>query len=319
VEVYVEGWSPAYGSAYAIDDDEEPEAKVVLEEDGSALTLHPCVSVHPEDVHVALVDGVRRKEEGLYRRTDDDRVSRALVGAYAVGSVLCDGVAVPQFGQPLVRRLVIWCGGEPVPIPAARGGYTWDSRSVPGADPLEALRHLQNRMRDDEGEAAQDLADAGWTVIVDGPISHVQNRDCPVIGYVKVQHRMHLPPAEHARLPELKVRERTSIFRYGERRYSCYTRIEAQQPTTGPWHAIVRLEFPQSRGLAAAVAAANFVTGLLPRYASKPWRDPRAPQNLAPVGSLESRLRHLLGDQMLAARAVRDAVAALAANTRTPA
>jgi hypothetical protein len=317
-EVYLEGWSPAYGSAYAIDEDEEPQAEVVLEEDGGDLAFHLCAAIHPE-VRVAFVDGVRRKEEGLYRSADDGRVLRALVGAYAVGSVLCDGIAVPQFGGMVVRRLAIWCGGEVVDIPAARGGYAWDSFSVAGTDPLEALRDLQNRMRDDEGRTAEELAAAGWTVIVDGPLSHVQNRDFSVIGYVKVQHRMHLSAADHARLPELKVGERCSIFRYGERRYSCYTRIEARRPMTGPWHAIVRLEFPQSRGLAAAVAAADFAAGLLPKYTSRPWRDPRAPQNLAPVGSLETRLRHQLGDQALAARAVREAVATLAARTRIPA
>ena len=45
-------------------------------------------------------------------------------------------------------------------------------------------------------------------------------------------------------------------------------------------------------------------------------RDPRAPQNLQPVGALESRLRHLLGDPGLAYRAVRESVSDLATGGR---
>ena len=41
----------------------------------------------------------------------------------------------------------------------------------------------------------------------------------------------------------------------------------------------------------------------LPRFASDPVRDPRAPQNLYPVGALEARLRHRLGDPLLIRRA----------------
>jgi hypothetical protein len=46
-------------------------------------------------------------------------------------------------------------------------------------------------------------------------------------------------------------------------------------------------------------------------------RDPRAPQNLQPVGALERQLRHLLGPADYAARAVRDAVAQLRAPAPT--
>jgi len=50
---------------------------------------------------------------------------------------------------------------------------------------------------------------------------------------------------------------------------------------------------------------------ILPRYAGVAHRDPRAPQNLQPVGALEAHLRHLLGDPGLAYRAVREAVAGM--------
>jgi len=50
---------------------------------------------------------------------------------------------------------------------------------------------------------------------------------------------------------------------------------------------------------------ANVTTAVLPRFASKNHKDPRAPQNLYPVGGLERELRHRLGDQQMLYRALR--------------
>ena len=73
----------------------------------------------------------------------------------------------------------------------------------------------------------------------------------------------------------------------------------------------MRLEVPESAGLPAAINAVEQAASIIPRYAGIAHRDPRAPQNLQPVGALESHLRHLLGDPGLAYRAVREAVAGL--------
>jgi hypothetical protein len=65
----------------------------------------------------------------------------------------------------------------------------------------------------------------------------------------------------------------------------------------------VRLETAASLDLAAVRALADTSARYLPRFASDPARDPRAPQNLYPVGALETRLRHRLGDSLLIRRA----------------
>ena len=43
---------------------------------------------------------------------------------------------------------------------------------------------------------------------------------------------------------------------------------------------------------------------LLPPLASSPHKDPRAPQNLVPIGGLERELRRRLGDQQLLFRSL---------------
>jgi hypothetical protein len=52
-----------------------------------------------------------------------------------------------------------------------------------------------------------------------------------------------------------------------------------------------------------AVALADRVTAQLPRFAGRP-ADPRTPQNLAPVGGLETWLRHRMGDARMVRRSL---------------
>ena len=56
-------------------------------------------------------------------------------------------------------------------------------------------------------------------------------------------------------------------------------------------------------GLQGAVALADRVTALLPRFAGRP-SDPRYPQNLAPVGALEGWLQHRMGHRGLIRRSL---------------
>jgi hypothetical protein len=55
---------------------------------------------------------------------------------------------------------------------------------------------------------------------------------------------------------------------------------------------------------------ADLASATLPRFASMGHKDPRAPQNLVPIGGLEHRLRHLLGDRDLLYRGLIRAAAA---------
>ena len=58
---------------------------------------------------------------------------------------------------------------------------------------------------------------------------------------------------------------------------------------------------------------------VLPRYGSSPHKDPRAPQNLFPIGGLERELRRRLGDPLLIQRALREAAQHSRLGQRDPA
>jgi hypothetical protein len=312
--IHVEDWQGTYGSPYLVLSDDPGAADVRLVEDGDRLLRHASEPVRGGHRVLAFVDGVRRIEAGLYRfDAETGAMARAVAGSHACGAVVADGGRRPVFAREQVRRLVI-CGGDlPFDVPAVRGGWEWTSRSIHGDDPEELRAELQQRMRQDEGILAERLCEEGHLVVVDGPLAYVRSRDLPVIGYVKTHSRALLDPEHHRDVPGLRPGERTSLFALGRDRYSCYLRLAEVGGLSGPWAGIVRLEVPQSAGLPAAIRVVEEAAAILPRYAGVAHRDPRAPQNLQPVGALEARLRHLLGDPGLAYRAVREAVSRLAA------
>jgi hypothetical protein len=302
-DLFFEDWDPSYGSPYLIGDD-HPDGTAVLAEAADALRLAPV----PRDPRAsAFVDGVRRGEGLLYQQASDGAFVRGTVGAYACGAVLCETQKRPTFGPIETKRLVIFGGGMPVSLPAV-DGYDWEAAAVDSTDPEAPLQELQTRMRMAEGRLAERLAGEGWLAVVDGPLNFVRSRDLPVVGLVKTHHRPLLPPDEHIQVTGLKCGERTPLFVLGTDRYSCYVRLVTPGPRSSPWHGIVRLEVPQSAGIEAARATLDEVTCVLPRYAGIPHRDPRAPQNLQPIGALEKHLHRRLGPARLAGRAARIAV-----------
>jgi hypothetical protein len=67
---------------------------------------------------------------------------------------------------------------------------------------------------------------------------------------------------------------------------------------------VVRVEVSAVIGASEAIRLADISTALLPRFATKPAWDPRAPQNLYPVAALESRLHNRMGDREFIRRCI---------------
>jgi hypothetical protein len=72
---------------------------------------------------------------------------------------------------------------------------------------------------------------------------------------------------------------------------------------------VVRLECSADLPLPEVRRLASLSARLLPPLASSPHKDPRAPQNLVPIGGLERELRRRLGDQQLLFRSLSAAAA----------
>lgn len=314
MRIGVETFGPQVGSAYLIDPDDQTEGDApVVEEPHGRLVLRDPDPAAAGDTPVAFVDGVRRGDARLSMSRTGGGMAVGVAGAHGVGAVVCDPGQPPRFHRLETHRLVVWGEGEHVALPDVAGGYRWQCVSVPTGHPDAPLNELQQRMREAEGRLAEALCAQGLLTVIDGPLNYVRSRDLPVVGYVKTHHRAVLATDEHRRVPDLRPGQRTSLFAKRADVCACYLRLADPPPWGGPWTGIVRLDVPSSVGIAAAAATADRAALLLPRYASVAHRDSRAPVNLQPVGALESRLRHLLGDAGLAVRAIRAAALRAAA------
>lgn len=307
--MFVEDWGAGYGSPMLIDDDAPPDGLVGLAESDPSGTFAITPPTPADTVKLAFVDGVRRGDAIVYSHAAGGALVRGIACCFAVGAVLCDGLGRPRIAHDVVERLLVWSAGHHATLPGVPGGWSWKAVSTHNSDPDAPLNELQDRMRSAEARVAEMLAADGWTVVADGPLYFIRSRDLPVVGYVKTHHRQLLPDTEHAKVAQLAGGQRTPLFRLGTDRYSCYLRLCDPGPRSGPWHGVTRLEVPQSAGLEQAVALTDRVAGRLCAFAGVAHCDPRAPQNLQPIGALERHLRHLLGDGGLAARAVRQAAA----------
>jgi hypothetical protein len=145
-------------------------------------------------------------------------------------------------------------------------------------------------------------------VLTDGRLGFLDATKSPVVGVVKRFVRAYLDPEHDALLPKLAPGERTPLFGllYEGRpleRYAWYTRLV---PTRPAWHdhaGLVRCEVRAGVGMSGARTLADRVSALLPAFAGRP-SDPRFPQNLAPVGALETWLQHRMGHRGLIRRAL---------------
>jgi uncharacterized protein len=75
-------------------------------------------------------------------------------------------------------------------------------------------------------------------------------------------------------------------------------------PVESDFTGLVRLEVSATIGRDEAIRLADMTASVLPRFAPSRSRDPRAPQNLIPIGALEQHLRRELGDARLVQRRV---------------
>jgi hypothetical protein len=299
-------WAAEYEGSIQVSEDAEP-ASVDLQVERPAWE-----AVRPKDAatrpRIAFVDGVRRIEHRVLVG-EGERTIFGLLGSFGVGAVEVDGTA--NVGRELLGRVLVVGGGlaQPAFLASVAGGppLRFEPRSEPENDPAVPVQGLQKAMRQTEAGLAERLSAEVEVVFLDGPLTFLTHAARgSVVGFVKRQLRNYLDPGASALLPKLRVGERTPVFLIEGRepRYSWYTRIAHGRSIESALTGVVRLEAPAARGRDEAVKLADLSARILPRFASDAARDPRAPQNLYPIGGLEARLKHRLGDPAVVRRAI---------------
>jgi hypothetical protein len=319
----LESWSPDYSTPMgeeALGASQAPvDVSVEVGPDDWAPRRPAPLDVVPE---LVFVDGVRRVEGFVWVTDADGSMRQGIVASYAAGVVQCQASAAGSGStasaagsgsngraavvDARVERSLFCEGADLEPIVTRHGRF--DPRPVSSGDPQGLSLALQGAMADLESEVARASGTSG-IIVVDGPLRdrrHLAN----AIGYVKTHHVAYLPPAVSEVVPRLEAGERTPVFTLGERfvRYSWYLRLPG--PRTHGWAGVVRCEVGPELPLEQVVAFADLSATVLPRFASEPHKDPRAPQNLYPIAGLERELRRRLGDRLLIERALRAAVPA---------
>ena len=311
----METWAPDFGAPVGADvvGDAEVEADLTVER-----ALHDWApiapSVEPADV-VLFVDGVERIDarvwlddeggDGSGSGGDGGGSRQGVCASWAAGVVRCDGRATVVAAE--VQRGVLCAGDDVEAIVTRHGEYRpYPVADVAGGDPLgQALGQARGKL---EGRVAAQAGDDRDLLVVDGPLGDRRHID-GAVGYIKAHHVSYLQPGQQQVIGRLAAGERTPLFTVGARgfRYSWYLRLPG--PATHSWWGVVRCEASGELSPAEAVARADLVAATLPRFASKPFQDSRAPQNLHPIAGLERELKRRLGDPALLERALRVAAA----------
>lgn len=295
------GETPAELSAEAGEGD-APELELDVER--PAMDWGPVTPPAIErPVPLLFLDGIRRIEARLVVSREGRTVHGAL-GTYGVGVVAC-GEGRARFVEERFGRVILFGSGELPPAPVVLDpSLVYAPRSVADSDPDAPLRGLHAEMRAVEGQVARaHAAVAANLVIADGPLHPGEPTAGPIVGFVKRLFELYLPPEQLPVLRALRLGTRTPLFRIVSRglfsRYSWFLRIGPRLPFESDYTGLVRLEVADTVGRHAAIALADLTGAVLPRYVPSRSRDPRAPQNLVPIGALENHLRRGLGDARL--------------------
>ncbi len=298
----VESWDPSYGvsgdEGALIDPNETVDATVECALDQWRPILPSDLT--PEPGVLWFVDGVRRIDARIWVAEADEEVSYPGVCAtVAAGAVRCEPGSA-RIVASRVERALYTAAPSAGPIVTRHGSY--ELRPVAGEGDEALYLAVHNHMTSVEGALALDHGPMD-VIVFDGPLRG--REDLTDVGYVKTHNVQYLPMDQHRVISRLAAGERTPVFLIGGRftRWSWYLRLPG--PISHPLSGVVRLELPGVGQPDDAIGRADMISKVLPRYASQPHKDTRAPQNLHPIAGLERELRRRLGDPRLLERALR--------------
>lgn len=310
----IDPWPPAYGVSLQTESDEDSTFQPLVQTDVEPVSWDEGIT--PPRVErlrsIVFIDGVQRIDAWGFI-DDGERAVEAALASVAVGAVDCTPEGASVVAWRVERLLALTGARDELSMHVVAGARTLEFRPVFSSrndlsgraavnDAVSRRRHEMERRLGEEWMQDERL------VVVDGRLS-APSSESAVVGLTKTIHQLYLEDPERRLLPRLGPGQRTPVFRieYDSRttRYSWFLRLADARPINHVLAGIVRIETPDI-GAGAAIRLADLTSACLPAFASRPEHDPRAPQNLLPVGALEKRLRHEMGDQLFIRRAIED-------------
>ena len=300
--IAIETWDPAYGTATEALTDAATATEIDVDIEVPAAQWRPIgSSAALSPTRIVFMDGVRRIDAHAWL-DDGAGLRHGILASYAAGTTVIEKRA--RIGPIQIRRH-LFAPGDAQPFATRAGEYRPYGVAGDGAAALSAT--LQDALGKLEVDVADRVREADL-VVVDGPL-YGHRHSSHTVGYIKTHRVQYLAtvPAATRTIAALNAGERTPVFRFRTSwtRHSWYLRLPG--PRTHAWSGVVRVESTPDATFAETLRLADATTALLPRFASVPHKDPRAPQNLFPIAGLENQLRHRLGDPEFVRRALVDA------------
>ncbi len=332
--IRLEPWNISYDAPVSINPEEIPTSdKVNTEVEFINSEWQPIRSAIAPELpnQILFIDGRLRLDAKFLGRRDDE----ILYGAFAtiaVGAVLVDRtISRAKCVATEVRRIIALGGNLAAPVTvvpcpmSGRGDLKYDyCLTSSNNEPDTPSQLVQGAMLDEELRVAnqisldKELIQENTLIVRDGPLLYrVYQTPYDTIGYVKTMGKAYLKGENAQVMRSLKVGERTPIFRISNTNgsnLSWYLRsgsndLNYKRLGYHDLHGIIRIDLDAIVPLERAKAIADQSTYLIPQYASHPTRDPRAPQNLTPVGALEKELGRRMGNRELISRRLRSFLA----------
>ncbi len=302
----VESWAPEYGIAADGEWFADRSEDVEIDVERKAADWNP---IQPASVtaldRIMFVDGIRRIDARIWIH-DGDRSHVGVCASVAAGVVSCAGPVAEVLDVVVERGVYATAASGGGPIVTKYASYEF--RPTADDEVESTYLAIHGHMTALEQSIA-DTSDCDL-IVFDGPL---RGRNDPAgVGYVKTHQVQYLPDDVIPILGKLGDGQRTPVFLiggHGFTRYCWYLRLPG--PRNQPLSGIVRLELPGTGTAQEAVKRAEEVSARLPRFASQPHKEPRAPQNLYPIAGLEHTLRRRLGDANLLDRGLRLVAAGL--------
>ena len=315
----VDGWDPGYGTSVQNDAEDLAESHARVDA-GVEIPLAQWRPVAPGDIEppctVLFVDGVRRIEAQLWIHAPGatDEPAPAICASYAAGVVRTTPtradvvVAETRRGffttaataSDISTRSDLWAATHTAADPARPSAQVLSQALQRKLSELELI--CAANARSSAATPGDDL------LVIDGPL---RGRTAlpRTVALIKSHHVAYLPPDLNRLVGSLSPGQRTPLFLLGTTwdRFTWYFRLPGGAGS--PWVGVVRLECSADLPAQEAVEVANLSQVSLPRFASEPFKEARAPQNLYPVSGLERELRHRLGDSGLLRRELQVAAA----------
>ncbi|HEY2667253.1 MAG TPA: hypothetical protein VGK51_10470, partial [Actinomycetota bacterium] len=165
--MWVEAWSPEYGTSYGIDapDPDATDAagvgaaRAVPAEGVAWAPISPTAGELPP---LAFLDGVSRVDARVLLEAGGELVA-GLCGSIGVGAMKTNGTT--RFGATRVHRALVMPQGQHADMPFVSQVLHYESRQATGPRPEDTRFALEALREEWEGLLAASLADEGFIVV----------------------------------------------------------------------------------------------------------------------------------------------------------